>query len=437
MFAALPARVESKSLQLIRDAEIENTIRAYATPLFQASGFNPRDIKVFLVQDPSLNAFVTPGLRMFIHTGLLLRAKTPLQVIGVIAHETGHLAAGDTARGGGKARASSNAVILSYILGLGAALATGRPEAAQAIIAGGQDIALKGLLSYSRGQEAAADQYAVRVLNGTGQSPRGLLEFMQILAGQEVLLTSRQSPYLQNHPLTSDRVAFLEDQVRHSPYADQPAAPALVAMHARMRAKLLGFLYPLERVLRQYPKSDTSLPARYARGIAYFQAGDMKAANRIIDGLIAEHPNDPYFHELKGQMNFESGRIAEAVTAYGEAARLLPDSPQIRLALAQTQIEMNDPALDKAALVNLRTTLRDEPQNSFAWRLSATAYGRQGDIGLTELSMAEAVLAHGKAKEARAHATRAQKALKKNSEPWLRAQDIETLTQRLIAKDEE
>lgn len=220
--AIIPARAEAKGLQLIRDAEIENIIRAYATPLFQAAGFSPQAIDVYLVNDSSLNAYVTPGMNMFLHTGLLMRADNPSQVIGVIAHETGHLAAGHTATRKGRQDQTVTSVMASYILGFAAAIASGRPELGRAVISGGQDIALKGLLSYTRSQESAADQAAVRLLNGTGQSPRGLMEFMRILDGQEVLIGSRQSPYLRTHPLAKNRVTFLEDQTAKSLYGNEP-----------------------------------------------------------------------------------------------------------------------------------------------------------------------------------------------------------------------
>lgn len=435
MAASAPARVEAKEGQLVRDAEIEDIIRVYATPLFQAAGLSPNDINVYLIRDSRLNAFVTPGLRMFINTGLLMRAETPLQVIGVIAHETGHLAAGHTATRGDSLRQASTTVLASYVLGLGAALATGRPELATAVLSGGQDIALKGLLSYTRNQESAADQAAVRLLRGTQQSPRGLLEFMQILGGQEVLYSSNQDPYLRTHPLTEDRVSFLEEQVKRSPFGDSPASPELVALHNRMRAKLYGFLEPLERVLQVYPASDDSLPARYARAIAHYQAGDIENALESTEVLIAEMPEDPYFRELKGQMLFEYGRLGEALPAYQEAVRLSPRSAQLRLGLAQVQIETNRPELNDAALKHIEATLREEPDNSFAWRLAAVAYGRKGDVGMTALALAERALAQGHAKEARDQAVRARDLLPAGSPGALRAADIEGLAVRLIKKN--
>lgn len=416
-------------MRLIRDAEIESIIRTYATPLFQAAGLNPSLIHVHLIQDQSLNAFVTPGLDMFINTGLLIRAESPLEVIGVIAHETGHLTAGHTVLRSGAMRNASTTVIASYILGLAAAIATGRGEFANAAISGGQDIALKGLLSYTRSQESTADTIAVRLLNGTGQSPKGLLDFMRVVGGEEVLF-NRQDPYLRTHPLSSDRVAFLEDQVKKSPVAAKPADPELVALHARMRAKLIGFLDRPERVLALYPKSDTSIPARYARAISAFQSGKVDAALSDMDSLLADSPDDPYFHELKGQILFENSRVREAVPEYEAAARLRPDSAQIRLVLAQARIELNEPAQDKQALEDLAMTLSEESDNAFAWRLAAIAHGRRGDTGMTALAMAESALAQGDDKEAVNHAIRAQKILAEGSPAWLRARDLEQLAQR-------
>ena len=427
-----PGLASADGLRLIRDAEIENTIRVYSTPLFQAAGLSPKDIDVYLVQDDRLNAFVAGGLNLFIHTGTLMKADDPLEVIGVIAHETGHLAAGHQATRGDSLRQSTRALIASYIIGLGAALASGRPEVAQAVISGGSDIALKGLLSYSRAQESAADQIAINLLNGTGLSPRGMAEFMHKISGQEALYSSNQDPYLRSHPLTQERITFIEEQVRRSPTGDRPAPPALVALQDRMRAKLYGFLEPMNQVMQRYPETDTSLPARYARAIAHYRNGNLPLGLELTDALIAEHPDDPYFHELKGQMLFESGRIAEAVPAYEASVRIRPDSPQLALALAQAQIELNDPEIDQQALGHLMQTLRHEPGNAFAWRLTAIVHGRKGDIGMTALALAESALARGKAPDARDQATRAQKLLPEGSPGWLRAGDIEQLADRLV-----
>ncbi len=426
----LPTRTEAQRISLIRDAEIENTIRAYATPLFQAAGLSPHAIDLYLVKDNNLNAFVSGGQNIFINTGLLIRAKDPLEVIGVLAHETGHIAGGHIAGRGDALRQGQRTFLLSTLLGIAAGVASGQPGLGLAVLSGGQDIALKGLLRYSRAQESAADQAALSYLEATGHSPSGLLSFMQILGDQEALLSSNQDPYLRTHPLSRERVDFFENAVANSPQKDAAASAELLMMHERMRAKLIGFLYPLNKVLRAYPESDSSLPGRYARAIAYYRVPDLDKALALVDRLSAENPNDPYFRELKGQMLFENGQIAAAIPEYEAAVQMLPGSPTLHQALAQAQLEMNDPALDPAALKNAKLTLQEEPNNGFAWKLAATAYGRMGDKGMTTLALAESALARGKFKDAKHLAERAGTILASGSPGGLRASDLRNEAER-------
>jgi predicted Zn-dependent protease len=430
----LPQRAAAEPLQLIRDAEIENTIRIYATPLFQAAGLSPQGIRLYLVNDRALNAFVAGGLNMFINTGLLMETKGPEEVIGVIAHETGHIAGGHIARSGAALEQTQAALIATYLLSLGAAFATGESAIGAAVLSGGQDIALRNLLQYTRTQETSADQAAVTLLRATEQSPAGLLHFMESLSGQEVLLSNNQDPYLRTHPLTQDRIDFLRQAMQESPYANKPVEPELIRLHNRMRAKLIGFLEPLAKVLKTYPKSDTGIPARYARAIAYYRVPDINEALTEIDALLAEKPDDPYFHELKGQMLLEHGRVAESVPEYQSAVLSLPDSGQIRQALARAQVALDTREMDKAALENLAITLAEEPNNAGAWRLSAVAYGRLGDEAMTALSLAESALARGRYQEARDRAEHASGLLAENSASWLRAQDLKNEAERRLKK---
>ncbi len=431
----VPYRAGAQGLPLIRDAEVEHTIRVYATPIFEAADLNPQSIDVFLVRDDSLNAFVAGGQNLFLHTGLLRSAEGPLQVMGVIAHEAGHIAGGHIAGRRQELQSSTAQMIASYVLGLATAVATGRGDAASAVIAAGQGATIAGLLSYTRSQEGAADGAAVKYLERAGYSPRGLVEFMKTLEGQEVLLSGSQDPYLRTHPLTRDRIEFLKQALRESPHADKQAPTRLNKLHRRMLAKLDGFLQPPRRTLREY-ESDNGVPARYARAIAHYRVPDLDAALPIIDGLIEEFPDDPYFHELKGQMLFEHGRLREALPAYEKAVALEPNSALLRLGLARVQIELNTPDLNQPALENLKQVLAEEPHNAFAWRLRAVAHGRAGDRGLTALSLAEARLAQGNVAEARQQAHRAQSLLDKHTPPWLRAQDIEReATRRIEQRD--
>jgi predicted Zn-dependent protease len=265
-------------------------------------------------------------------------------------------------------------------------------------------------------------------LDRTHQSTRGLLTFSEMLLQRERVAGLHPDPYLRTHPLTQDRVAFLQHHVETSPYSDVPVSPIFELMHQRMVAKLFGFIDPAQ-ALRKYPASDTSLPGRYARAIAYYRSGDARQGLAILDGLIRENPNDPYFHELRGQILFENQRVVESIPAYEKAVALLPNNDLLKLGLAQSLIEVNDATRTQQAVKLLASVSEDERRGSY-WRLMAVAYDRQGNVGMRLLAQAELGYARGDRPEAVQNARRAQQALPKGSPAWQRAQDIEFLAKK-------
>jgi len=412
----------------IRDAEVENTIRAYSAPLFQAAGLDPDSVRLHLIVDNSLNAFVAGGLNMFFHTGLLIRAENPNQLIGVMAHETGHIAGGHLARLRDAVGNAGTEALVASLLGAAVGVASGRGDVGAAIALGGQDIALKNLLTYSRTEESSADQAAMKYLDATQQSGKGLMEFFDILGDQELLVASRQDPYVRTHPLTRDRVAFIRDYVSRSPYANAPSRPEFAEMHRRMRAKLFAFLEQPGRTLLRYKESDQAIEARYARAIAYYRKPELDKALPLVDGLIAERPNDPYFQELKGQMLFENGRGAESIAPYRRSVELLPENALLKIGLAQALIEQDDPVMLEEAQKLLSLATHQEPQNNGAWRLSSVAYGRAGDEGMAAYAMAEQALLENRPSDANFLAGKAERLLPKSGPVWLRIQDIKEQT---------
>ena len=420
-------------IAFIRDAEIETTIRNYATPLFTAAGLDADAVQVYLVNDRALNAFVAGGMNLFINTGLLMRVESPNQLIGVIAHETGHIAGGHLARTEDALRDANAATILSYVLGAAAAVA-GSGDAAMAIIVGGQSIGRQNFLQYSRTQERSADQFAVTTLDRTDQSSRGLLEFLEILGDQDVLTTSQQAQYARTHPLARDRVIFIRNHVAGSRSSDVEDTAENVTAFLRMQAKLRGFLDPTSRVLKRYPKTDTSVEARYARSVAYYRRVDIPNALAEVDSLIAEDPADPYFHELKGQILFENGRILEAAVSYRAAVDRLPGSPLLRVGLARALIEAGDPAMLGAARDHLETAVSLNHDNATAWRLLSIVYGRSDDPGRSALASAEHALLVGRYKDAIRFADRADNFLPFGSPSQLRVEDIRFTAENALKK---
>lgn len=415
---------------LIRDAEIEATIRDFATPLFHAAGLDPDVIDIYIVKDDSLNAFVAGGQNLFIHTGLLLRTRDPLELIGVIAHETGHISGGHLARTSDAIQSASKLALVSTILGVAAAVAAGNAGAGAAIALGGSNIAERSFLEYSRTQESSADQAAIGFLDQTGQSARGLAEFMRTLSGQELLSAARRDPYLNTHPLSQDRVTTIEAHLANSPNSDKPATEEQVVRHARMVAKLYAFLKTPAQTFRKYPDTDSSVPARYARAVAYYEIPDLPKALEGIRGLTREFPDDPYFHELEGQILFENGRPAEALPAYETAQRLDPKSGQIEVLLARCLLALNEPEADRRAVRHMESAIQTEDDWSSAWRELAIAYGRVGQLGDSALALAEQFAREGKWREAEGQAKRAQSLLPQGSPAALRALDVEELARR-------
>jgi len=418
-----PEHVLAAKISFIRDTEIETTIRAYATPLFIAAGLDPTAVRIYVVNDRQINAFVAGGQNLFINTGLITRSDGADQIIGVIAHEVGHIEGGHLARVNDALKRSTAESILAFVLGAAAA-AAGRPDVGGAVIMGGQNVAMRNFFQYSRTQEGAADAAAMRYLDETNQSARGLLDFFNILAGEELLAPERQDPYLRTHPLTRDRIEALTAFVARSPHSDAPTNPQFQSMHARMVAKLHGFLDPPATTDRRYSPNDNGVPARYARAIAAYRAGETKRAIDALDGLIAEEPKNPFFQELKGQILFEAGRPDQALQPYEAALSLMSDAPLMRVSLARVQLATNDPKLLDPAVVNLRAALAAESRTPFVWRQLAIALGRKGDMANSSLALAEEAMLLNKAPEAKYHANKAVAMLPQGSSGWLKAQDI-------------
>jgi predicted Zn-dependent protease len=429
--AGAPARAQEAALRglpVVRDAEIEQLLRDYAQPILQAAGLAKQNVRVVVLGDRSFNAFVMDGRHIFVNAGALFDAKTPNEIIGVFAHETGHLAGGHLQRLREQLASAQTASIIALLAGIGAAVAGAKSGAGgdvgTAAILAPQAAIMRTVLAYVRTQEDQADHAGVKFLNATGQSPRGMVELFKRLSN-EVLFNSRYiDPYMQTHPMPADRVAALETIARASPYWDRKDSPELQLRHDLMRAKLAGFLERADTVARRYPLGDHSLPARYAHAISTYRHGDLRQALVQIDDLIQAQPNNPYFYELKGQALVEGGHPAEAVAPLRQAAQLSHNTPLIEILLAQALNATNNPKFAEEAVGLLRTAISREPESPDAYSQLAMAYGRKGDLANADLASAQAAFTRGDVKTARQLASRAKTRLPIGSPAWVRADDI-------------
>lgn len=430
------AVAQAKGLPLIRDAEIEGLLRLYTRPIFKAAGINPKSVKVYIINNPRINAFVAGGQRIFVNTGLLLEGDTPNEVIGVLAHETGHIAGGHLSRMGVEIESASYTQIIGMLLGLATIAAgamAGSSEAAQAgqgIMAGSQGLAQRNFLAYARGMESSADQAALRYLTATEQSARGMITLFEKLGRESLTALQNVDPYVLSHPMPMERVRNLEETAKKSPYWNAKDSPALVLRHELVQAKLAGFTMTPQAVKQRYPSADQSMPARYARAISLFRKGDIAKALPVMDSLTADLPENPYFWELKGQALLENGRAAEAVKPLDKALALLPNSGLIQIMTAQALIDTESRANATRAVKLLKQAQRSEGETAVIYKFLARAYAQTGDIPRAELSTAQAALLQGDRKLAIEKAKSAQMQFKKGSPEWTRANDVLTFASR-------
>ena len=419
-FSATPAGAQD--ISLIRDAEIESMIRDFARPIWTVAGLDPNHVEVNLVQDKSLNAFVAGGQRIFINTGTITAADRPNEIIGVLAHETGHITGGHLARTQDAIRSASNVAIVSMLAGL-AAIAAGGGDAGAAILLSSPNFAARNFLAYSRTQESSADQAGLSFLEKSGQSGKGLVDFFRILATEENLKEVDQDPYVRSHPLTRDRITTLERQAKQSPYYDVKDTPENIEKLKRAKAKIIGYLEP-KLALQKYKADDPSPEARYARAFAYYRESLADDALTLINGLLKESPDDPYYNELKAQILFESGHPEAAGEAIAKAISILPKESLFRIYYGQILLAEGEPDNARTAITQLTAAARVEKEDPGMWAMLAQAYHIVGNQPMADLSTAEQYLLTGQTPAAVQLASRALKGLERNTPSWWRAQDI-------------
>ena len=411
----------AQPIALIRDTEIERVLRGYEDPILRVAGLDPSAVKIYIVNDPSINAFVAEGQNIFINTGLIMQLKTPNQVIGVIAHETGHMAGGHLIRDTSAISKASIPMLIGMAVGI-AAMVAGAGDAGMAAIMMGQQAAQAQFVQFSRVQEATADQMGQKFLRLTHQSGEGMLEVFSKFAQEEVGM--KIDPLYMDHPASRERIDLLQDEVDSSPYKDVKDSPAAQHEFNMIQAKLYGYLGDPDRVLQRFPPSDTSDVARYARAMAYFRKPDLAKALDEINSLIKEQPKNPYFWEVLGQIYVDMSQPEKGIAPYQTAVNLLPDAPLLRISLAAAQLATERPALAKPALDNLIVALQQENDNTFGWYEAAQAYSQLGNQPMADLSTAERYYSAGVMPMAAQFAHRAEAQLTKGTPDWERANDI-------------
>jgi predicted Zn-dependent protease len=429
-----PAAAQSDSgPQVLRDTETEQLFHDMSLPLIQAAGLDPGSVKVVLLNDPEINAFVSQGQTVYLQSGLIQAADNVNQVQGVVAHELGHVIAGDAIRSGEGEKQAMGITILSLLLGV-AAVAAGAGDAGMGIMQAGQRAALGGLLAFTRVQEATADATGTRLLSKAGISGKGMLDFFGKLQNMEYRLAIYdKDSFDRDHPLSSERIEALQQTLRSDPAWNKPVDPKLEARFERVKAKLLGYVDPKQAVLR-YPESDQSVPGHYARAYAYHLGGYPDKAEQEANALLAIDPHDPYFLELKGQILLEDGKPKDAVPPLREATERSGNAPMIAAMLGHALVETNDPKNFAEAKDILKVAVNRDNEDPFAWYQLGIIYDHEGDQPRAQLATAERSNLEGDNKLALASAQMAMKGIPPGTPDYLRAQDIAMVSRAELAK---
>ena len=361
---------QEKGPPTIRDTESEQLLREYTRPILRVAGLEKQNIQVVIINESAFNAFVADGRRIFVNYGAMMQSETPNQIIGVLAHETGHLAGGHLAKLREQLAQAQTQMIIAMLLGAGALVAgarsgngnSGLANAGAAAVAGPQEMIRRTLLSYQRQQEENADRAGVKFLTATSQSARGMYETFKRFTNDSLFAARGADPYVQSHPMPAERVAALEEMARSSPYWNKKDDPALQLRHDMVRAKISAFMERQDTVYRRYPLSNDSMPARYAHAIATYLHGDLRSALAQIDALIQMQPNNPYFYELRGQALLEGGKPVEAIAPLRKAVQLSNNAPLIEMLLGQALVASNNKAYTEEAIAILRAAVARETE---------------------------------------------------------------------------
>ena len=423
---------ENKGPPVLRDTETEQLLREYTRPILRAAGLEKQNIQMVIINQGVFNAFVADGRRIFVNYGAILQSETPNQIIGVMAHETGHLAGGHLAKMREQMAQAQTQMIIAMLLGAGAMVAGaktggssgGLTNAGAAMFSAQGEVIRRNLLSYVRQQEENADKAGVKFLNATGQSARGMYETFKRFTDESLFAARGSDPYVQSHPMPAERVNALQELARSSPYWDKKDDPALQLRHDMARAKISAFMERQETVYRRYPLSNNSLPARYAHAISTYLHGDLRSALAQIDALIQQQPNNPYFYEVRGQALLEGGKPQEAIAPLRKAVALSNNAPLIEMLLGQALVATGNNAYTDEAIAILRAAVTRESEAPIGYIQLAMAYGRKGDYAQADLASAQAAYLRGDSKTARDLASRAKTRFAIGTPGWVKADDI-------------
>lgn len=413
------------SASLINDTETERVLTNLVLPLARAANIPDNRLKIHIVNDDDFNAFVMGGDDVYVYTGLLRQIKSPDALQAVVAHELGHTLGGHMAQMSERMNAEMKRTMLIQALGVGLMVAGGNPSLGAGVMAGATGVAQQSMLAFTRDEERIADNLGVDLMVSAKQNPYGFVTVLEQMYELTGAMESKINPNRINHPLTTERLNNVRARIADvapNYKSNKSVEKSRRAEYELVRAKLVGYLDAPSRVRELYPSSDKSDSALYARAIANMRGGNLDDARIGTRTLISRNPDNPYFYELLGDIEYQFGHYDDSIDAYERALELAGTAPQIQTALALVLTERAKPNDNARAIEMAKRSLLSEPAPLTYWVL-ARAYG-DDDPGRHDWAMAEYYNMNGDTKNVKKYAKRAQKKLKKSDSEYIKAGDL-------------
>lgn len=419
MMAAITLPCTAQAQGLLRDADIEYALDQVAKPVLQAAGLSPSRVRILVVDDMKMNAFVIDSKQIFVTAGLVLKTETPEMLQSVIAHEAAHIANGHISRRLQNMRATQTAAGFGLVFAAAAGLASGNADVTTGLALGLNASAKRVFLAHSRSEEASADQAAYKYMKRAQLNPLGMQQTLSLFEGQLNLTTQRQDPYIQSHPLSRDRLRAVETLIASDSmaYGQNPS----LYWHARALGKLSAFIRGPDWTLQRADKSVTKDIAHMRKAVALSRQGKLDQALAEMDKAQALRPKDPFLMDLRAELLMRARQFKASAQTYAKAAALAPNAPLILAGQGRALLASGDV---RAAQTVLETARSRDFRNIRLHQDLAVAYGKLGNNGMASVVTAERYALQGKLNDAKLHANRAEALLPRGTPAWQRAQDV-------------
>ncbi len=416
LFSATP----SYALNIIRDLQTENFLNKVFKPVFKAANLE-NQIDIYIIRDGGINAFVAGGKNIFINTGTILQSSDPLGLIGVVAHETGHIAGGHLARQSADIERIKKQTALGLLLGVATA-SFGNVDAGYAVILGSSHIAQRSFFSFAKKHEDSADEAALRYLDKAQLSSQGLYDFFSYIKENEKLYYDEINPYTRTHPLTKFRLSRINSHLKTSPYTKSSLDDKTIKEWRIIQAKLDAYLNSPKDILKKYKflHKDSHLIANI---IANYKLGKIKKSLSLFKKVKGK--NNPYILELKAQILYENGNFLQAKRILLKLDKQFINEILITVQLAQLVLNSKDQKYYQTMIEKLNLTIHKTKQPYIiSWNLLAELYSKTGNKFLSFLSLAEAKYYLGDYQKAIFYAKKAKKIGKGDKKKLYRINDI-------------